>query len=515
MSTMTRRLPRLSLVLLAGACTLVVILIRDSLWATSVDLGLHYALVVRIMDIGHAPTTVDASLGLMNGYPSLGHTLAAVLAKSLGSALAGMQLTAVVSLTFLWAGLGLMLGSLPRRQLLVLFVAVPSVLLLNRLLVHLELFGTELLGNFFFAQLVAQAAAIGSLALALYLERAQFASGIRYALLGASVPVIAQIHPLPALEILVVLIFQLALDSLSPRTGDRRRALALGLFIVCASVVMTVLSPGFTVIRRNSENDGLLELIHTPEPMGLAVESAIVIVISAILLAQWARLGREDAQRGSLIHKYWAFLGAAIAVLCLLQFIMLVLGFGSPYAVKKYAFGLNSVLLLDVPLLMAAFIRTPLADPRAARSTTLAALGGHAFPALFVLISVFAWVPATSTRMASVQEILPLERFAMKYRESDPGSISGKYDYAAGLFQGNRVVDFMISLGVLQAPQTRNVDDFLWGRPPTNPRRVGRLFTRLGFTPWDVSACRQLVTPDGFAILDASCVLRVVSAIEE
>lgn len=513
---LTRRawaVPRL--VLLAMALTAVAMAGGNSLWANSVDLGLHYALVVRITDLGHAPTTVDPSLGLMNGYPPASHTLAALLGKGLGSPFAGMHLTAVLSLAALYASLGFVLGSAPRQHLAVLWLAVPATLVLNRLIVHLELFGTEIIGNFFFAQLVAQAAAMAVLAAALAAEQAGHSHTLRYALLGFSVPILAQIHPLPALEILVVLCLLFMQDYLRASRGLRGTLLMPGLLIVIASVLITTLGPAFAAIRRNAENDGALPLIYTPNVTGMVILSGVVMLLSIILLAFWFRSSTSGVEPQNLVHKYWALLGLAIAALCLFQAIMLMLGLGSPYAVKKYALGLNTVLLLDVPvLLVASRVIRPLAR-RAGWPDRAASLAWSSFPAWFLVVAVFTLLPPVSARIASVDEIRPLERFAMAHRDPHPGINAGKYDYAVGLYPPARVIDFMISIGALQAPQARNVEDFLWGRPLSNPRRIGRLFSRVGSLPWDVPGCRNLVLPEGFEILDGSCVLKIVQGPSE
>ncbi len=498
----------LTALVLIAACVLVILYYWNSLWAASVDLGLHYAVTARIMEYGHVPTIADPSLGSMNGYPSLSHTLAALSGQMLGSTIAGLQLTALIALAALWASIALMLLSLPGQQLRIAFGAEIAILLLNKFLIHLELFGNELLWNFFFPQLVSQAAGLLVITLVLYMERRQVAPEVRYAVLGASVPILAQLHPLPALEVWGLLVLQLALDFLRSRDGDRRASLIVGLGAVAASLLLTVLNPSFITVARVSENNGALNLRYTPNPISLVIESGIVIAGSAMLLLWWMKLGTSEGQRSSLMLKYSGLLGLTIAGLCLLQVILLTFGVGSVYAVKKYAYGLNTLLVIDLPLLLVMLRIRPSAQPENAPEGGLASGFRYAFPGLFVLASLFTIMPPTSTRVATIDGVIPVERFATKYRAANPGSQAGQYDYAAGLPGGNGAVDFMITIGVLKTPQGRNVDDFLQGRLPSRPRQVGRVFTSVGAARWDIPACRELVTPDGFAILDGACVMQ-------
>lgn len=498
----------LAVLALLAACTLVVLYYWNSLWAASIDLGLHYAVTARIMEYGHAPTTVDPSLGIMNGYPSLAHTVAAILGEVLGSALAGLQLTSLISVVVLWSSLAVMLLALPWRRGWIAFIAVICLFLLNGSAVHLELFGNELLWNFFFPQLVGQAAAFLVIAAVLIMERIQVAPTIRCLTLGAAVPVLAQLHPLPALEVWGVLALQVAADFAVSKSGNRRAALVIGLGAAALSLAVTVLNPTFITVSRISQNNGVLNLRYTPTPADLGIECAVVIACSTALFVRWARLGAGDGQRSNLALKYFGLLGLTISGLCLLQVVMLAFGVGSLYAVKKYAYGLNTLLVLELPLLLASWPGILPAAFEAKPANWVTSSLSQAIPAVLVLASVFSIMPPTSTRIAALAEVLPIERFAMMYRNVTPGSDSGKFDYAAGLGTGDGAVEFMITIGVLKTPQGRNVDGILWGGLPPRPRLVGRVFTRVGSERWDIPACRQLVTPDGFAILDGTCVMQ-------
>jgi hypothetical protein len=302
----------------------------------------------------------------------------------------------------------------------------------------------------------------------------------------------------------------LALDLRRPATEGRRPQLVFGLSVIAVSLAGTVLNPTFITFTRISQNNGVLDLLYTRTPASLALESVLVIAVSAAILVRWLRLAGGD-QRGFLILKYASFLGVTIAGLCLIQVVTLALGLGSFYAVKKYAYGMNTLLLIDIPLLAASH-RYRAADPESPRGGRAAAFIQPCVTAAMVVAAIFTLMPAASTRMGSMQDILSLEGFAGTYRQTNPGSSSGKYDYAAGLFRPDPAVDYMITIGILKTPQDRNVDDIFGGRLPSRPRSVGRIFTSFGSPRWDIPACRVSATPEGYAILDGPCAMGALGA---
>ncbi len=499
----------LSGLFLIGICSFVVFHFLNSLWTTSIDVALHYALVARISEHWHLPTGQDPSLEEMNVYPRYSHRLAAVIGNLVASPMAGMQFVAMLSLAVLWSGFGFIFWSLPRRLLWFACGSLIGLLLANRLIIHLELFGNELLGNYFFPQLAAQAMAIALLAIALWMERAGVSPVLSYLALLCWVPIIPQFHLVPAVEVLGIAILLVAVNVLDARNPSRWKVFFFGLFAILASLLISVRSPAFQTMLTLSANNGTLELKYTPNLADLAIESGIVIAFSALLVWQWMRLESAEARMNGLAIKYMGIFGLAVGGLCLAGILMQKLGYGSEYGCKKYAFALNTLLVLDIPLLLiilVAPLKRFLSGLRGGSISLPAILFQRSFVGIFVLAAFLTIFPPTSARAIAVDDIVRAEHFAMQYRERYPGSNSGKYDYAVALLGKNTVFDYLISIGALRAPRANNADDFLNGRPPTKPDKVGRIFTRAGSMPWDVHACRELVTQDGFAILDASCV---------
>jgi hypothetical protein len=502
-----------SAVVLIGVCGLLVTHFIDSLWTTSIDVALHYALVSRLSEHWQLPTNDDPSLEEMNIYPRYSHRLAAISDKLIGSPLGGMQFITMLSLSALWSAFAIMFLALPRRMRWMALGALSALLLANRFLIHLELFGGEILGNYFYPQLVAQALAIAAIACVLWMDKAGMNPIIGYLILGASVPVIQQFHLLPALEVLATLALLMLYNLLDVRNEHRWPVFGIGLLAIVASAALTVLSPVFKSMLSISETHGVLQLNYTPNLIALAIECGIVIVFSTLLLWQWKRLGPADARNNALVLKYIGLLGLAVSALCLLQIFIVQFGYGSEYASKKYAFGLNTVLVLDLlllPILLLARIRALLLTSPGEPLRGPAILFQPLFPGLFVFMAVFAILPSPSTKVIALSNVVSVERFVRDHGGS--ARISSKYDYAIGLFPGRRNFDYLITIGALKTPRVDNADDILSGYPPSKPRRIGRIFTRVGSKPWDVPDCRQYVSPDGLAILDGQCVLTRIGA---
>ena len=499
----------LSGLFLVAVCGFVVLHYVDSVWTVSIDLAHHYALVARLSQHWNLPSNDDPSLEEMNVYPRYSHRLAAIVGNLVGSTFKGMQVVGFISLAAVWSGLAILLLSLPRGTLLWCFLILALFLQANRLFIHLELFGTELVGNYFFPQVVAQGAAILLIALVLWLERAKIPPVVGYLLLASSVPLLQQFHLLPALEVLATLALLVVVNALVSRNDKPWMALSFGLFCVAASAVLTVINSTFRAMLGISENPGLLMLNYTPTVLSLTIECLLVAALSAFLIRRWVVWEPGSARRSVLALKYVGALGLATAGLCLLQVLLLKFGYGSEYACKKYAFGLNTLLVLDLllQLLVPGTRLSALWSGSWQPPGALAPIFQGMFPGVLVLTACLAILPAPSARVISADEIVSVENFVKQYGDVPASGASTRYDYGIGLFKEDRVFDYLISIGLLKAPRPNDATDLLLGLPLTKPGRVGRIFTRQGSTPWDIQDCRLVSSAEGFVILDGQCVL--------
>jgi hypothetical protein len=488
---------------LIAACGLLVVHFFESIWTTSIDVALHYALVARLSEHWQLTTNNDPSLGEMNTYPRYAHRLGAIVGNLIGSPFSGMELVALISLTAVWSGFAFLFLALPRRMLWIASGAVVALLLVNRFFIHLELFGSELIGNYFFPQIVAQAIAVTLMAVVLWMERAAISPAVGYGILGCFVPILQQVHLLPAVEVLGTLAVLVALDALVAGKQNRRNVFLFGLFCIAAAIFFTVQSSAFGIMIVNASS-GAMKLNYTPTFGALAIECIIVNVLSGRLIWVWQRLDSSQTRMNHLTFKYLGIFGMAVALMCLVQVVMFKFGYGSLYACQKFAFGVNTALVLELPLLFLPSLDARFPSISQPNGWQRAWLSRQMYPGLFVLVSVLSILPAPSSKIIALSDIVSVEHFIKEYGQ--PSSVSAKYDYGIGLFPGHRNFDYLITIGALKAPRVDNADDFINGRRPSKPRKIGRIFTRTGSTPWDIPGCRQ-VSQDGLVILDGQCVL--------
>ena len=483
---------------LIGVCGFLIIYFMNSLWTTSLDVALHYAVTARISEHWNLPAGDERSLEEMNVYPRYSHRLAAIFGNLLGSPLAGMQFVGLLSLVASWSDIALIFLSLPRQTLGMALGALTILLLANRFFIHLELFGNELVDNYFYPQVVAQAAAILLVAVTLWMERANISHAWSYVMLAGAVPIIQHFHLLPALEVLATLALLVLLNLINAENRNRWAVFAFGVFVVLVSLSLVVFGPVFATVRRISENNGVLILRYSPNLMALTIECVLVIALSSFLVWQWQRLDAVEARNHLLSCKYLGILGIAIAGLCMLQILMLKIGYGSEYACKKYAFGLNTVLVLDLlvlPVLLWPRLRALLLTSEVESAELSTGVFQRSFPGLFVLAAVFIILPSPSTKVIALSDVVSVERFIQEHGGS--ATVSAKYDYGIGLFPNRRNFDYLITIGALKAPRVDNADDLLSGYPPSKPRRIGRIFTRVGSKSMGCGCLPSICQPGG------------------
>ncbi len=174
----------------------------DSMWTTSIDLPHHYALVARLAEHFTLPKAWDASLGTMNIYPHGSHFLAAILGMLTGSNLLGMHVLSLLALLIVWGGLVWLFMHLPNPNRWWALGLLAAILLLNRRVLLLPLHGDEIIGNYFFAQLVAQAGMVIALLLAFFFDYHERVKWRRNLMLTVLLWVLCFVHLLPVLELL-------------------------------------------------------------------------------------------------------------------------------------------------------------------------------------------------------------------------------------------------------------------------------------------------------------------------
>jgi len=492
------------LILVVAALTAV---FTRTIWSGSVDLAHHYALVARLAEHGNAPFPFDPSLAEMNFYPRLGHQMAASVGHWYASPLMGMQALAALSLALVWAGLAWLITSLPQRMVAITAAALAALLAANHYLLHMPLYGDELVGNFFFPQLLGQTLCIAVILVSLYLEKKNAAAWLRYALLVPAVYLLTGVHLLPAL-ILLAMMGCMACSDLLLQWRRKRPGLAVAAalragLLLCALAAL-VSHPGFAAMRSISAQNGGLALAHLDSMAALATYSAVIGLMSVALLAYWAR--RQDEARFTAL-KYVGLYGVAVSILCLAQGAALAFGFGSEYAVRKYVFSLDTVVLIELALLPSLLLLR--------KAKAGAAAGGWFAKLQYVLLPAALTLLACLTITAQpvvykTRQLVALERTVAALRPRLEGGGAGKFSYVIGTDGATPIVEYMMSIGQLRMSRMDNTDatSLLYQDALSNWAMVGGIVTAENGSFDRVPDCRLGAPLAGLVALDGGCLLR-------
>jgi hypothetical protein len=475
----------------------------NRVYSPSIDLANHYALINTIADRWTAIDPSDPSLREMAFYPRASHVLAALVGRLLGSSFLGMQVTGLAAVVCCWFGVLAPFFSLGWRRLSAFTGVFLLLLIVNRFTFKFELIGHELLGNYFYSQIVAQAIAMVALTLAFLVElRGARVIVARVALAFAAL-FVENFHLLPALVLIGVLAVQIFADILSSPKGQMRGWLAAtGILLLALTVVFAIKSPAFQAMRHISENDGqLLPTSLTTIPR-MVVASLFLGILSLGLLVDsiWLSTARK-VRVNLLLQRHFGAIGAVIAGLCLVQCVALNFHEGSAYACKKYAFLLATLLILNLATFFSLNMRLPMRSEGVGRGPL------RAFLIIFGCAGIWhgSFVDGTQTDKAS--SIVSYERSLNAIKLSVLDEPAGKFAYVLRLDGVSRMVGHLFTIGIFRTPVMPDALNLLLEKPAEYPEQVGKIFTSGGSQPWDVQACRQRTFSNNIVMLDGGCVL--------
>ncbi len=496
----------LQLILLAVVSAILIYHFRDYIWTESVDLAHHYSLVVRLTEFGHRSASVDPSLGEMQIYPPLSHYMAMWVGKAFGSPFIGMQLIALVCAIAIWAAIGWMFSSLPQNTRRFTSGLLVALLVLNGLFVHLEAFDRELVGNYFYSQLVGQAMAMIALAVALSLGQSGISRFANYVFLIFAMLLVESAHLLPAVELLGFLCLLVCSDLLLPVNRKSLMQIAGSFGLVLIATIAVIVHPTFRAMRAISENNGALSLNLIPDMRALTILTAIVALVSFALILRWLSTKSDVERKAKLVIQFFGLFGLAIAVLCVMQMLALAFGQGSEYACRKYAFALSSMLFVNLALLPVAF------DLSFARRPNFGSVGGSGqlvdvcSIAAIVLVASLANLP--QHKEWSLARLVQTERELNLVNEASVSHRPGLSNYAVRLPGSVPLLDYMFSIGIFKTPRTDNAYDILRNRVLSQPNMIGNIVTAVGTKPYDVVACRRPSADASLSVIDGACFVK-------
>lgn len=322
-------------VLIAGLA--VALRMKTVVYAHSTDLALHYQLADSISRSWVWPTLTKPLATAMSAYPPLAHYLGAMAGLPFHSALVGVQLVAAMSVFGCYLILIRCLTSGGRLGDLVALAAAAVGVLAARTQSAAE--GFEIFYSFFYAQIVGQVVFLGFV---VWLSTTPRRWPVRLSASAVAVFVCGWLYLLTSVEIALSYMsleaFLLARQWLRTRNLEVRRLTPLAAGAVFLPLLVLI-HPEFRWMMTISGNNGALTL---------GALDGMVPALSIVLLLLGAALGvlapETSRWRAGLLPLAAAACGCATAAL-LQQAAWSGLHMGSEYAVKKYSYGVVTLLI--------------------------------------------------------------------------------------------------------------------------------------------------------------------------
>jgi hypothetical protein len=317
-------------------------IIHNYLFTNSVDLAHHYTLIDNISKYLFVNNSYS-NLEEMAFYPSLSHWVTMLIGNFFNSNFTSISILTYASVLFLWIVIARIILDLPNY----IPIAVMVLIVLFGLFTNFfnAFFGFEIIGNFFYSQLIGEA----SIFLIIYILYVSDINGNKYnkiILLPLSSLIIPYIHLLPAMQILVFISILVCIDFLYNKKINYYYLIIIGL-----SGLILIFHPAYKAMKLISENNGFLVF---------AFESTSLYILSLILVTFLLSIGiiilsHKSKNENKYALKFIAIFGFSSSILTIMQLIALQLGIGSDYAIKKHIFTIFSFLIIELSIIIAYF----------------------------------------------------------------------------------------------------------------------------------------------------------------
>ena len=412
----------LHLLLHGAALAILLATFGRILHSGSADVVSHLSLVEEIMKHGRVRPEA-LYLGSMHFYTPFSHWLAAVLGWLIGSGLIAILLISIVAVYVSYYAIGRLLVAESSILSLMAFVALYGLLAQT-----LSLTGWEIIGNFFYPQLVAFA--MYWLALMWLARRRQAPSQVALFALFFS-PVIYLTQPLGGVHFTATVVAILAADALALMLAERRFSAShfLAAGVTVAVTIAVLFLPTVREVISHADNNGSLDFNFPGDAYALAFAVCIAASLANLVvgLRSWPS-GRVNRVLGAA--------GVAAGGLMAFQFFALwILGSGSPYAVKKHGFILIMIGAMNLARLVAYRFPKEVIGPWA--------------PYAAALLAFCATASVGRAPGEDVTTIIAAQRFAKRFTETS--SVFRPRNTTAYIGSLGPLVNFLISTTPFEA----------------------------------------------------------------
>ena len=337
------------ILLVASSVAVTVLFFGKSYYSATIDLAWHYGLAQYIADNWAIPSG-HTYLSYMGYYPPGSHILAAVVGSVLGSTMTGLTATSLGAVV----GIYVLLLNAMRFESNCKTVLALAIFCCAAFVVggHGVLFGGEIVGNFFFAQVVGVLFSFG----AFYVV-----SGLRTSIAQALsaiflVYLLGWIFPLAQIYLATSCFCFIALSGLREvmlRKRLQRQKITAIVLLTGGLPVSIAYHPVFVMMSSAAQNDsGYFGSLAA----GPLVVCAVSLLLVAVVLFSLHLCGRLQ-----MLHpiRFIAF-GMAVALSGMLQWIVWTyFGRGSEYAIAKHGFGVVTLLCASIAALVASLATLP------------------------------------------------------------------------------------------------------------------------------------------------------------
>lgn len=364
----------------------IIFLLGFGVYSLSIDVAHHFLLIDALGKEDPSTLTTIPALQPMALYPPGSHWLAVGLGMLIGSPYAAMWLISLVSVYVGYYALG-RLAQLSRGYVaLAVFIFFALMLRISGAMT-----GQEIIGNFFYSQLVATA-----IFFALIIVAGEISErGDRYVMVLAlvSAALLMTVHLLPSLNLLGTIGFAMLIKlvrSFLLKEAFASRVVDLAIYGIAAAVLV-LFHPAFAAMRMLSENNGALEF-----PIDISVLAGAAVIVA--LISAWSVLWRERNNQGNYDVLIVSAMFASLSLMALQFLALLVSNEGSDYAVKKHLYVVLPLVAVGAARALSSFM------PREKTTSQISP-----YPAIAAAVLATWWVYPNSPVLTMRQVTTPLD----------------------------------------------------------------------------------------------------------
>jgi hypothetical protein len=470
--------------LIAGLITVVAVTLHFGVYSSSPDVALHHAVVARLMNNWGLGPQDGVFLDVMVFYPPLAHWLAALGGHLLGSSTVSLAGLAIAAVFGGYAVIAAFLGALGSRRGLLAGLLMVGLVAVGRY--GRAILGFEVVGNFFYPQVVATTLALAGYWIAYRLRDGAYPGLVRDSALFVWVCIIAWVHLLPALQLAASYGLIVLLEAIRDwRHARERTAVLRPILFASLTMAFMFVHPSVKVMRNVSAWNGGLEFAFRSSRVTLGVVALVAFAISALLLVSGVRARGLEEERSERVKIFIGASGIGAVLLLAAQGLALILGHGSPYAVKKHVFAVATATLVGCAIF--------LAEALARHRRGWAWLEGYPKSLGVIATSLFAWVclalivPARpDVKLNDLDHFRAFAIHASSYHL--PPEAAGRIIAVDSTMPA--AFNYLVTMGDLRYPWGPNSIDLLTGKwPLSNPKQVAAAIVDRGNPELDAKEC--------------------------